>query len=92
MKHGKVEQEQDNGALLSLAVWQLYVQQSSVMEPRGNADMVENMTSHNLLGALLNTPANAPYRQPVQFAGQPRRLQPRLWICLDGLVLFVAAV
>lgn len=45
----------DNGVLLSLAVWQLYVQQSSVMEPRGNADMVENMTSHNLLGAGLNT-------------------------------------
>lgn len=29
------------GGFLSLAVWQLYMQQSSVMEPRGNADMVE---------------------------------------------------
>jgi hypothetical protein len=89
----------DNGAaLLSLAVWQLYVQQSSVMEPRGNADMVENMTSHNLLGAPLNTllsllPTDSGLcSSPAQLTGEPRRLRPRLRICLDGLVFFVAAV
>lgn len=70
------------GGFLSLAVWQLYMQQSSVMEPRGNADMVEGHDQSQPImcrSHLLNT-LHYPTQQPsspvsslrtAQLTGEP---------------------
>ena len=70
------------GGFLSLAVWQLYMQQSSVMEPRGNADMVKKHDQSQPIvcrSRLLNT-LHYPTQQPsspvsslrtAQLSGEP---------------------